>query len=144
MLKNPIEPQMSANGRGSEQRELFVFNRLLSALSASIRGPLGFGVFSAMLKRKCHVALAISSPAFQRLKTKSPAGGKDRQRHNVLIADVFRVDPARDSDIRRPFDDGAAVGKHSHLVIGGGEAQREFVAPDLPQPFEPRGKLRQV
>jgi hypothetical protein len=33
---------------------------------------------------ECHVALAILSPAFRRLKTKSPAGGKDRQRHNAL------------------------------------------------------------
>jgi hypothetical protein len=32
------------------------------------------------------VALAISSPAFQRLKTKSPAGGKDRQRY-MLASD---------------------------------------------------------
>jgi hypothetical protein len=37
----------------------------------------------ALLKRRHHVALAISSPAFQRFKTKSPAGGKDRQRHNA-------------------------------------------------------------
>jgi hypothetical protein len=34
-------------------------------------------------KARRFVALAISSPAFQCLKTKSPAGGKDRQRHTA-------------------------------------------------------------
>jgi hypothetical protein len=33
--------------------------------------------------RRRFVALAISSPAFQRFKTKSPADGKDRQRHSA-------------------------------------------------------------
>jgi hypothetical protein len=35
-----------------------------------------------------HVALAILSPAFPRFRTKSPAGGKDRQRHYWIRLDV--------------------------------------------------------
>jgi hypothetical protein len=34
-------------------------------------------------KAQRFVALAISSPAFQRFETKSPPAGKDRQRHNA-------------------------------------------------------------
>jgi hypothetical protein len=43
---------------------------------------------TTFLKRRRIVALAILSPAFQRLKTQSPAGGKDRQRH--MLASHWR------------------------------------------------------
>jgi hypothetical protein len=43
---------------------------------------------TTFLKRRRIVALAILSPAFQGLKTQSPAGGKDRQRH--MLASHWR------------------------------------------------------